>query len=153
MSSPLIKALIDRHAMTLVTEASLPDFLAEHGTIVLFFTGDPGRVAESDDVAVILPEILKLYGNRLTAGLVDRESERALQRRFHFNAFPSLVFLNSAGYLGALSRVLDWNEYLSEIPRILASEPGEPPAFALPNGCAVPAPRPSRESILFGDPT
>jgi hydrogenase-1 operon protein HyaE len=89
---------------------------------------------ESADVAVILPEILKQFKGRLTPALVERNAERALQRRYRFNAFPALVFLKGAGYLGTICRVLDWQDYLAEIATVLAREPSEPPPFEFP-GC------------------
>lgn len=135
MSTPLIEALVQRHGFTVVDMGSVDTFLAQHEHTVLFFPGDAERLVESNDVAVILPELLKVYGKRLAPALVAKPSERQLQRRFRFNAFPSLVFLKRDGYLGVLSRVLDWSEYMIEIPAILAREPTEPPPFQFPDGC------------------
>jgi hydrogenase-1 operon protein HyaE len=137
MASPLIDALTSRHGFTAVNEQSLDAFLAAHAETVLFFPGDFERLVESTDVAVILPEILKSLQGRLAAAIVERGAERALQRRYRFNAFPALVFLRGAGYLGAITRVLNWQEYLFEIPRILEQETSEPPAFEFPS--CVPA--------------
>lgn len=134
MTTPLIEALLTRHAFTLVDEAGIDAFLAAHEHSVLFFPGDAQRLVESHDVAVILPEILKLYRS-LAPALVAPEAERALQRRFRFNAFPSLVFMRRDGYLGVLSRVLDWSDYLAEVPAMLARDVSEPPAFRFPEGC------------------
>jgi hydrogenase-1 operon protein HyaE len=135
MTTPLIEALTARHGFTLVDTESLDGFLEGHAHSVLFFPGDAERLVESNDVAVILPEILKIYGGKLTPALVAKPSERLLQRRFRFNAFPSLVFMRRNGYLGVLSRVLDWSEYLGEIAAILAREVSEPPPFEFPDGC------------------
>jgi hydrogenase-1 operon protein HyaE len=135
MTTPLIEALVTRHGFTVVDEASLESFLQGNEHSVLFFPGDADRLVESNDVAVILPEILKVYGRKLAPALVAKAAERQLQRRFRFNAFPSLVFLRRAGYLGVLSRVLDWSDYMAEIPAILAREPTEPPPFEFPEGC------------------
>ncbi len=135
MTSPLIEALVERHGFAVVDEASLDDFLLANEHAVLFFPGDAERLVESNDVAVILPEILKVYGRKLAPALVAKASERQLQRRFRFNAFPSLVFMRRDGYLGVLSRVLDWSDYLAEIPAMLAREPSEPPPFEFPDGC------------------
>jgi hydrogenase-1 operon protein HyaE len=135
MTTPLIEALTTRHGFTVVDEVSLDGFLAANEHAVLFFPGDAERLVESDDVAVILPEILKVYGKKLAPALIAKSSERALQRRFRFNAFPSLVFMRGTGYLGVLSRVLDWSDYMSEIPAILAREATEPPPFEFPEGC------------------
>lgn len=135
MTTPLIEALTERHGFTLVDTASLDNFLEANEHSVLFFPGDADRLVESNDVAVILPEILKLYGTKLKPALVAKASERHLQRRFLFNAFPSLVFMRRKGYLGVLSRVLDWSDYMSEIPAILARDVSEPPPFQFPEGC------------------
>jgi hydrogenase-1 operon protein HyaE len=135
MTSPLIEALVSRHGFAVVDEDSLDAFLAANPHSVLFFPGDAERLVESNDIAVILPEILKVYGRKLTPALVAKSSERQLQRRFRFNAFPSLVFMRGAGYLGVLSRVLDWSDYMSEIPAMLAREVSEPPPFQFPDGC------------------
>lgn len=135
MTTPLIEALVERHGFAVVDEASLDAFLDAHEHSVLFFPGDADRLVESNDVAVVLPEILKVFGRRLSPALVAKKSERQLQRRFRFNAFPTLVFMRHDGYLGVLSRVLDWSDYLAEIPAILASEVTEPPPFKFPDGC------------------
>lgn len=137
MASPLIGALTAKHGFAAVNEENVDAFLAAHVETALFFPGDFERLAESADVAVILPEILKHFKGRLAAAIVEKPAERALQRRYRFNAFPALVFLRGAGYLGAITRVLNWQEYLSEIERILALEPSAPPPFEFP-GC-VPA--------------
>jgi hydrogenase-1 operon protein HyaE len=135
MTTPLIEALVRRHGFATVDEASVDAFLAAHEHSLLFFPGDAERLVESNDVAVILPEILKVYGKRIAPALVAKSSERALQRRFRFNAFPSIVFMRRGGYLGVLSRVLDWSDYLAEIPVLLAREAGDPPPFEFPEGC------------------
>jgi hydrogenase-1 operon protein HyaE len=135
MTSPLIEALVSRHGFAVVDEDSLDAFLAANAHSVLFFPGDAERLVESNDVAVILPEILKVYGGKLAPALVAKASERQLQRRFRFNAFPSIVFMRGTGYLGVLSRVLDWSEYMAEIPAMLARDVSEPPPFEFPEGC------------------
>ena len=137
MASPLIDALTVRHGFATVGEETVDAFLGANGASVLFFPGDFERLVESADVAVILPEILKQFEGRLTPALVERRAERALQRRYRFNAFPALVFLKAGGYLGTICRVLDWQVYLAEIATILEREPSDPPPFEFP-GC-VPA--------------
>lgn len=135
MTTPLIEALTTRHGFTLIDTATVDPFLEANEHSVLFFPGDAERLVESNDVAVILPEILKIYGAKLKPALVAKASERQLQRRFLFNAFPSLVFMRRTGYLGVLSRVLDWSDYMAEIPAILARDVSEPPPFQFPDGC------------------
>ncbi len=135
MPSPLIDALTTRHGFAAVNENTVDAFLKANETSVLFFAGDPERLVESDDVAVILPELLKQFP-LFSPALVEKQAERALQLRYRFNAFPALVFLRGEGYLGAISRLLGWQEYLSEIRSILARDPTEPPPYAFPQRCA-----------------
>lgn len=138
MASPVIDALTARHGFAAVNEENVDAFLAAHAELVLFFAGDLERLVESSDVAVILPEILKFFNGRLAAALVEKRAERALQLRYRFNAFPALVFCRREGYLGAICRVLDWQDYLGQIADILARQPSEPPPYQFPEGC-VPA--------------
>jgi hydrogenase-1 operon protein HyaE len=135
MTTPLIDALVQRHGFQVVDEASVDAFLADNEQSLLFFPGDAERLVESADVAVILPELLKVFGSRIVPALVAKTAERALQRRFRFNAFPAIVFMRRAGYLGVLTRVLDWSDYLHHIPAILAREAGDPPPFEFPEAC------------------
>ena len=50
------RALTAKHGFACVNERNLDDFLHAHEETVLFFAGDSERLAETDDVAVILPE-------------------------------------------------------------------------------------------------
>lgn len=135
MPSPLIDALTTRHGFATVTEDSVDAFARANGKTVLFFAGDDERLVESSDVAVILPELLKAFPE-LAPALVDKRAERPLQLRYRFNAFPALVFLTGGFYLGAISRVLSWQDYLREIRAILARSPSEPPPYQFPERCA-----------------
>ena len=134
MPSPLIEALTMRHGFATVNEGTVNAFLNASPEAVLFFAGDSERLVESGDVAVILPEILKKFP-QLTPALVEKPAERPLQLRYRFNAFPALVFFRRAGYLGAISRLLGWQEYLSEVGAILARDPAEPPPYKFPERC------------------
>src|SRR5208282_521245 len=134
MTSLLIDTLIVKHGFASVNERTVDAFLNANSESVLFFAGDSERLVESGDVAVILPEVLKRFG-RLAPALVEKQAERGLQLRYRFNAFPALVFCRGEGYLGAICRVLDWQDYLSEIAAILAREPSQPPPYQFPEGC------------------
>ncbi len=136
MTSALIEMLATRHGMPLVDIDGADAFSAGRESAVLLFTGDPAKVRESDDLAVILPELVAAFGE-LEAAVVAREAERPLQARYRFTAFPALVFLRRGRYLGAISRVREWTEYLRLVAEILASEPGDPPPFNLDEVCAA----------------
>jgi hydrogenase-1 operon protein HyaE len=107
MTSALIESLVGTHGYPVVDESTLHAFLDDHTHCVLFFTEDPHRYPESNDVAVILPEIMKVFANRCAVAVVSREAEKSLQKRFGFGAWPALVLMRGDGYLGAITRVQD----------------------------------------------
>lgn len=132
MFSPLLESIITRHGYPVLDDAAAAAHGAEQDFTVLFFAGDADRLMESNDVAVIFPELIKAFGGMLSPVVVARGSERIMQRKYRFSAFPSLVFLKRGQYLGAISRVRDWADYIHDISEILAREPSEPPPFKLP---------------------
>lgn len=122
MPSTLINLMIEQYGYPVLTEETLDDFNQAHEETVLFFTENPTRFPESDDVAMILPELVKEYGNRFHAAVIDQKSQRKLQALYSFKEWPTLVFLRKGKFLGAISRVQDWNDYIREINSLLTSE-------------------------------
>lgn len=137
MTSPLIEQLHTRHGLPLLDAELYEPFVHNAGNAVLFFCNDPVLFPESNDVAVILPELLKAYTGRLQAAVIAKTIERELQAKFRFTGWPSLVFLRNGAYLGAITGVRDWPDYTQEIARILALSPSEPPAFDLSKVCGI----------------
>lgn len=144
MFSPLLTRIIAQNGMSVVDTATLSAFTTDNRFSALLFAGDYERVAESDDVAVILPELVRAFDGAFTAAVVDRNSERELQLRFRINTFPALVFLRDGQYLGAITKVRDWEDYLKEIADILLRDPGTPPPYRLPMGAMAPEPDETR---------
>lgn len=134
--SPLLQSVIARASLPVVTMETVDDFLAGHRNSMLFFSGDWERLAESNDVAVVLPELQRLSPG-LGLAVVAREAERPLQLRYRFNKFPAIVLSRGAGYLGVITGMRDWSDYGQEIAAILAGEVCEPPPFELPQGCVA----------------
>ena len=132
MRSPLIQDLIDTHHYTVITQDNIESFTTAHDDVVLFFTEEPKNFPESNDVAVILPELLKAFAGRLTAAVVDTSVERALHQRYAFTKWPALVFLRRGEYLGVITGMRDWSEFQREFDRVLAATPGKAPAFTIP---------------------
>lgn len=128
MSSSLIERLVYELGYPAVDSEGFDDFVRSHEYTVLFFTENPDSFPESNDVAVILPELMKTFGDRVAPAVVSRDSERELFKRFKLTAWPALVFLRRGEYLGVITRVQDWDDYLDEIERILAAEPHQPPS-------------------------
>jgi hydrogenase-1 operon protein HyaE len=131
MPSTLIQRLTAEHAYPVLDESSLDAFLAANAHSVLFFTEDPARYPESNDVAVVLPELMTLFGERCAAAVIDRGAEKTLQRRYGFNAWPALVLLRGAEYLGAVTRVQDWAVYLDQFQTLLDGPTRRPPGIGI----------------------
>jgi hydrogenase-1 operon protein HyaE len=136
MTSPLLEQLQTRHNLSLLDADSYDHFVFSHDTVVLFFCNDPWLFPESHDVAVILPELLKAF-KLLQAGVIAGCIERELQARFRFTSWPSLVFLRKGEYLGVISGIRNWSEYIQETAAILTAEPSQPPSFDLHKVCGV----------------
>ncbi len=134
VSSPLIQRLFDEYGFPEVGPDQLDELTEGPHVTVLFHTGDPTQHRETNDVAVILPELVKAFPNRLRPAVVSRRSERELQRRYGFRRWPALVFLREQGYLGAITGVRSWRDYLDEIEALLAARPVPPPGFGTAPG-------------------
>lgn len=124
---PLIDRLAREAGACDVDPAGIEAFEAASGDAVLFFGGDPVRFPECLDVAVVLPELQAAYGG-LRIGIVPREVEDALARRYAVQRWPSLVFLRGGGYLGTVSGMKDWDDYLRELQILRAATPGRRPS-------------------------
>jgi hydrogenase-1 operon protein HyaE len=132
MPSQMLRNMIEKHGYPVLDQNALDAFARERDAVVLFFAGNPLQFPESDDVAVVLPELLKAFGGRLQAALIERKAETALQSRYGFGTWPALVFLRRGQYLGVITQVRNWDEYLLEIERLLASQPVKAPGFKVP---------------------
>lgn len=131
MSSPLVNRLIDELGYPLLNANNFQDFISAASFSVLFFTEQPKRFPESNDVAVILPEIIRAFP-QLTPAVISTEYEKTLQGRYNFNVWPALVFLKGGRYLAAITKVQDWDVYMAEINSILALEPKRDPGIGIP---------------------
>ncbi len=132
MSSPLIQRLFDEYGYPEIQVANLQDFIKGPGVFVLFFTGDPNQNRETNDVAVVLPELVSAFDGKLRPGVVSRSAEKELQARYGFRRWPALVFVQEDGYLGAITGMQNWEDYLREVQALLKAEPREPPGFGVP---------------------
>ena len=131
MTHPLLEALTERHGLPRLAEADLDGFLAADRHTLLFLAGDPVKYPEALDVAVILPELVKVFAAHLQAAVMAPEAEAALQARFGFSQWPALVLLRGDDYVGTITRVRDWADYLAEIERLLRAQPARVPAVGV----------------------
>ncbi len=132
MFSAPVNTMIARHNYPVVDAAGLDSLVRSHEEVVLFFAENAEVFPETDDVAMILPELVHAFGGRFQAAVVAASDQRKLQRRYGFKQWPTLVFLRRGEYLGAISRVQDWRVYLDRVQGILASAPSAPPEYVLP---------------------
>lgn len=132
MTHPLIQRLSDELGYPAIGLDEHDGFVADPAVNVLFFAGEPKKFGETVDVAVVLPELVAAFGGRLRPGVVTREAETELQRKYGFREWPSLVFVRGGGYLGVISRIRNWQDYLDEISEIMHAEPRRPPGFKIP---------------------
>ncbi len=132
MPSALIDNMVERYGYPVLDEQNAEDFINSHDEVVLFFAENPKQYPESNDVAMILPELVKAFGGRFRAALVGPSAERSLQARYGFGTWPALVFLRRGEYLGVITQVQNWDDYLRDIQQLLDSEPTRAPGFKIP---------------------
>ena len=133
MSHVLIDMLTGEHGYTEVSLDNHDEFVESSGMNVLFFPGDPKTVKDATDVAVVLPELMDAFSGRLNAGVVtDTFGDGVeLKRRYGFTQYPSLVFVRDGKYVGTISRIRDWQEYLTKIDELFTAEPRRAPGFSV----------------------
>lgn len=132
MTHPLIQRLFDEFDYPEVTLENHDEFISQPGITVLFLAGDAKTNRDTSDVAVVLPELINVYQGRLIPGVVAADAERELHRQYGCMAWPALVFLRDGGYLGAITRMQNWAEYLHDINALIESEVRRPPGFKIP---------------------
>ncbi|AOV17435.1 hypothetical protein BJI67_10525 [Acidihalobacter aeolianus] len=132
MSMTLIDRLTDVHDYPRLDADNFEQFVEQTPQCALFFTEDPTSFPESNDVAVILPELAQRFGGSFTPAVVARTYEREVSKRYGVREWPTLVFLRRGEYLGAIARVQNWSEYLEQIQGILTSAPQRLPTVGIP---------------------
>ncbi len=131
-SHPLIGRLLAQPAAVELTAATLDAFAREAGHALLVFLEDPVRYKETLDLAVIVPEIAAAFPGRFRVGVLLPDAARAVHPRFAFRRWPAVVLLQDGRYVGAVDGLRAWDEYVSEIVRLLAAPPMRAPGLAIP---------------------
>jgi hydrogenase-1 operon protein HyaE len=98
-------------------------FLAETeragAVAVLLSAGDPARFPEALDVAVVVPELIRAFQNRLRGAVIAREAEAELGARFGVRVQPSLILCRGADALGLIAKIQDWSVYVDRMSRLI----------------------------------
>ncbi|MBL1321468.1 MAG: hydrogenase-1 expression HyaE [Methylophaga sp.] len=129
--TPLIDRLINELNYPVLDLNNIDQFLSKNEYSVLFFTEDVKRFAESNDVAVVLPELISLFPDLIPA-VIGRDDEKKLQSRYGFLSWPALVFMRGDKYLDTITGIQDWNDYIEQIKEILSSQTSRPKAIGIP---------------------
>jgi hydrogenase-1 operon protein HyaE len=129
---PLLQRLVQQHGARWITPETLADFADGPGDRVLFFSGDPVRFPEALDVAVVLPELQAAHPGRFVVGVVDRDHEDAIARRYGANRWPALLFLRDGQYVTLLAGMHDWGDYVALVGAALAAPTGRAPTVGIP---------------------
>jgi hydrogenase-1 operon protein HyaE len=117
----------------LTDQASLDAFALPAANSVIFLPANPQHYPETLDVAIVLPEFLKIFSGRLTAGVADMTFAKELAAKYAITEWPALLFLRHGEYLGSIARMRDWDVYLSKINAFLSSSsPAKAPGIGIP---------------------
>lgn len=125
---PLVQRLAEVTGAIDVVPADAAQWESLPGDAVLLFSGDPVRFPEALDFAVVLPELHATFGRTWRVGIVPQAVEDAMARRWAVQRWPSLVFLRDGGWLGTVSGMKDWDEFVREVEALLAATPRPRPA-------------------------
>jgi hydrogenase-1 operon protein HyaE len=128
---PLLQRLIDRAAATVIEAGDFDAWVDVPGAALLVFTEDPALYRETLDLAVIVPELAKTLAARFRTGVLLPAAARALAPRYGFRRWPALVLLKDGRYVGAIDGLRDWQDYVDEMQRLLASAPTRPPTVGI----------------------
>ena len=120
LSAPL-RRLLQMPDISPLGQDDADRFIAD-GLTALFFTGNPARYPEIDDLAVVLPELLKEFQGQFRVGVIDPDVEKRLAVRFKIGVRPTLLLLRDGAVVLSLPRMRDWAVYLDEIGKILNLE-------------------------------
>ena len=131
-AAPLVARLVDHHGARWIDSDNVEAFVGEPGDHVLFFSGDPVRFPEGLDVAVVLPELQRVFAQGFDIGVVVRQDEDAVARRYGERRWPSLVFLRSGQYVQSLPGMHDWSDYVALVTEALSAPTRRVPGVGIP---------------------
>jgi hydrogenase-1 operon protein HyaE len=129
---PLVMRLARDFGAAWVTETTVAEWGAGGGDRVVLLAGDPVRFPEGQDVAAVLPELMKAFPQRFVVAVVPRDHEDAVARRYGSQRWPTLLFFRDGQYVTAIAGMQDWDVYLRGVAAALALPPSRPPTIGIP---------------------
>ncbi|SDH81708.1 hydrogenase [Variovorax sp. OV700] len=130
--SAIIARLVESFGATWVDDQSIDAWSALGGDRVVLFAGDPVRFPEGQDVAAVLPELMRSFPGRFEVAVVPRDLEDKVARRFGSQRWPTLLFLRDGGYVGTVPGMHDWDVFVQRVEAALASPVGRAPTIGIP---------------------
>lgn len=122
----------DWHYPLLTDEAALQHFTEHQRHSVIFLPAEPKHFPETLDVAIVLPELMKVFGEQLKPAVSDLAFAKTLAARYAITEWPSLLFMRHHAYLGHITRMRDWQVYLQKITALLHSPvPAKTPGIGI----------------------
>jgi hydrogenase-1 operon protein HyaE len=128
---PLLERLVGLCGAAVLEPGGFDAWAGEPGTALLVFTEDPVLHRETLDLAVIVPELAQALPGRFRTGVLLPAAARALAPRYGFRRWPALVLLKDGHYVGAIDGLREWQDYVEELARLLASGPTRPPSVGI----------------------
>ena len=123
-AAPLVMRLARDFGAAWVDEKSVADWAAG--------AGDAVRFPEGQDVAAVLPELMKSFPGRFSVAVVPRDSEDAVARRYGSQRWPTLLFFRDGQYVTAIAGMQDWDVYVKAMDAALRMPPSRPPTIGIP---------------------
>lgn len=107
----------------LKTEEEVAGFLTADNYHCLFIPGDARRNLETTDAAVVLPEIRLAFGKSFDCAVIDDAIETGLREKHRALKTPGFLFFRGDEFLGSITRVRDWSDYVERIAHFLQRSP------------------------------
>ncbi|CAG0906858.1 unnamed protein product, partial [Darwinula stevensoni] len=112
MQGQVEQRLVNDFAAQWLDESNIDAFVNADGDHVLFLMGDTHRFAQGLDVAVVLPELQSMHPQRFDIGVVRKEAEDAIAKRFASRSWPALIFVRQViSELGIGSQAAEGLDY------------------------------------------
>ena len=127
------RLVTDLHYPHLTDEHSLHSFSAQTAHAVIFLPANPQQYPETLDVAIVLPELMKVFALQLQPAVASPDLAKTLAARYAISEWPALLFLRNGEYLGVITRMRDWDVYLRKVQELLqAPTPVKAPGIGIP---------------------
>lgn len=103
---------------TRLTAATVAEFLTAPDCLILV-PGNPARVREANDAAVIFPDLVQAVqsatGRSLAVGFLSSEDEtEALRAELGVLAYPCVIAWRNGAFAGVVAHLRPWSDYVSE---------------------------------------